>query len=326
MSALRFHYRPKLDKPVMLLSFLGWNDAAESASGAIRYLRRRARTERLAEIDPDDFFVFTEDRPLVRLRDGQTREIRWPRTDFTPARMEPASRDFILGLGTEPHLRWKAFAGHVLDVVAEMGVVELVTVGALLADTPHTRPVPLTGGAHPVERMRELGFEPSSYQGPTGIVGAIGELCRSRDIAHVSLWASVPHYVAGGQNPRATQALLTKLDAIYHLGLDLTDLESRSRRYEARITEALKENDEMREYVAKLEADLGPPDLDPAGRAPAGRAPADLDPADRGPSQGGTDQPETPLRLTGDSSGGPLSSSEALQEIDRILRGDDDSA
>ena len=201
MSALRFHYRPKLDKPVMLLSFLGWNDAAESASGAIRYLRRRARTERLAEIDPDNFFVFTEDRPLVRLRDGQTREIRWPRTDFTPARMGPASRDFILGLGTEPHLRWKAFAGHVLDVVAEMGVVELVTVGALLADTPHTRPVPLTGGAHPVERMRELGFEPSSYQGPTGIVGAIGELCRSRDIAHVSLWASVPHYVAGGAEP-----------------------------------------------------------------------------------------------------------------------------
>jgi proteasome assembly chaperone (PAC2) family protein len=140
--------------------------------------------------------------------------------------------------------------------------------------------------------MLELGFEPSSYQGPTGIVGAIGELCRDKDIAHVSLWASVPHYVSGGQNPRATQALLTKLDEIYGLGLDLADLEGRSKRFEARVTEALKGNDEMQEYVAKLEADLGT-------------------------TEGSVERPTLPT-------GGPLSSTDALQEIDRILRGDEE--
>ena len=292
MSALTFHYRPELRDPVMVLAFLGWNDAAESASGVIRYLRRKARTERLAEIDPDEFFVFTEDRPSVRLRDGQTREIRWPLTDFTPARFEGAERDLILGLGTEPHLRWKTFSAHVAEVAAELGASEITTVGGLLADTPHTRPVPLTGGAHPLERMQELGFEPSSYQGPTGIVGAIGDMCREQDIAHVSLWASVPHYVSGGQNPRATQALLTQLNEIYALGLDLSDLEARARRYDAQVAEALKDNSEMREYVRKLEASAEPSE---GGAGPSEEA--------------------APERL---------SSTEALKEIDRMLRGDEE--
>ncbi|PZC47593.1 MAG: Proteasome assembly chaperone (PAC2) family protein [Chloroflexi bacterium] len=292
MSALTFHDRPELRDPVMVLAFLGWNDAAESASGVIRYLRRKARTERLAEIDPDEFFVFTEDRPHVRLRDSRTREIRWPLTDFTPARFEGAERDFILGLGTEPHLRWKAFSAHVAEVALELGVSEIITVGGLLADTPHTRPVPVSGSAHPLERMQELGFEPSSYQGPTGIVGAIGDMCREQDIAHVGLWASVPHYVSGGQNPRATQALLTQLNEIYALGLDLSDLEGRARRYDAQVAEALKDNSEMREYVQKLEASAEPSDEGAGAAAEA-----------------------TPERL---------SSTDALKEIDRMLRGDEE--
>jgi proteasome assembly chaperone (PAC2) family protein len=289
MSALTIHHRPELRDPVMLLSFLGWNDAAESASSAIRYLRKQSRAERFAEIDPDEYFVFTDDRPIVRLRDGQTREIRWPLTDFTPGRLGVDSRDFILGLGTEPNLRWKAFAEHVAEVATEMRVSEIVTVGALLADTPHTRPVPLSGGAHPVERMLELGFEPSSYQGPTGIVGTIGDLCRQRDIRHVSLWASVPHYVAGGQNPHATHALLSKLSEMYDLRLPLADIETRARRYEAQVTEALRGNDEMQEYVAKLEAALG------------------------------ETAEESSRTATGE--GGPLRSEDALEEITRLLRG-----
>ena len=298
MSAITFHYRPTLRDPVLVLSFLGWNDAAESASGALRYLRRRARTEIFAEIDPDDFFVFTEQRPHVRLREGETREIRWPRTDFTPAQLASAEHDLILGLGTEPHLRWRAFSALVLEVAEEMGVEEVVTVGALLADTPHTRPVPLSGGAHPAERMRELGFEPSSYQGPTGIVGAIGDLCRRKDLRHVSLWASVPHYVSGGQNPRASQALLSKLSEIYGLGLDLNDLDGRARRYEAQVSEALQGNEEMQEYVARLES---------AGGAEAQDREEGEEPAD-----GEGEEPRA---------GTPLSSREALKEIDRLLRG-----
>ena len=154
-------------------------------------------------------------------------------------------------------------------VAEEMGVAEVVTVGALLADTPHTRPVPLSGGAHPVERMQELGFEPSSYQGPTGIVGAIGDLCRRKNLRHVSLWASVPHYVSGGQNPRASQALLSKLNDIYALGLDLSDLDGRARRYEAQVSEALQGNEEMQEYVARLESAGGAEAQDEAGEEPA---------------------------------------------------------
>ncbi|MEE9276845.1 MAG: PAC2 family protein [Dehalococcoidia bacterium] len=285
MSSLTIHHRPRLRNPILVTAFLGWNDAAESASGALRYLRRHGRTVPFAEIDPDEFFVFTEQRPQVRFADGQTREIRWPLTDFTTMEPEHGEHDLILALGTEPNLRWKAFAGLVLELAREMQVEEIVTLGALLADTPHTRPVPLTGGASDPARAEELGFEPSTYEGPTGIVGALSDALRRAKMPQISLWASVPHYVSGRQNPRATLALLRRLSDIYSLGLDLDNLTARSRRYEAQVTEALKRNPEMQEYVNKLEA----------------------------ASEDGSD--EMP--------GHPLRSSDVLREVDRLLRGDE---
>ena len=250
MTALNIFSHPTLRRPILVTSFLGWNDASESATGALRYLRRRVRTKPIAEIDPDDYFVFTEQRPTVRLIEGQTREIKWPSMNFTPMPREESEHDFILALGTEPHLKWKAFAADLLEYARAMQVEEIVTLGALLADTPHTRPVPLSGGASDPARAAELGFTGSRYEGPTGIVGVISDLCRQENIPHISVWASVPHYVSGGQNPRATRALLHRLAEIYKLDLDLRDLDARSRRYEVQVSEALEQNPEMREYVA----------------------------------------------------------------------------
>jgi len=295
MTALRIISRPTLRRPILVTSFLGWNDASESATGAVRYLRRRVRTEPIAEIDPDDFFVFSEQRPTVRLTKGQVRQIKWPSMDFTPMRRDESEHDFILALGTEPHLTWKAFAADLVAYARAMQVEEIVTLGALLADTPHTRPVPLTGGASDPARAAELGFSGSRYEGPTGIVGVISDLCRQEAMPHISVWASVPHYVSGGQNPRATRALLQRLAEIYHLDLELQDLDARSRRYEVQVSEALEQNPEMREYVARLEADSS----------------ADDEPSRH---QHDDDAPSTPLRST-----------EVLDEVDRLLRGEDPS-
>lgn len=289
MTALNIFSRPTLRRPILVTSFLGWNDASESATGALRYLRRRVRTKPIAEIDPDDYFVFTEQRPTVRLIEGQTREIKWPSMTFTPMPREESEHDFILALGTEPHLKWKAFAADLIEYARTMHVEEIVTLGALLADTPHTRPVPLSGGASDPDRAAELGFTGSRYEGPTGIVGVISDLCRQEKIAHISVWASVPHYVSGGQNPRATRALLHRLAEIYKLDLDLRDLDARSRRYEVQVSEALEQNPEMREYVQSLEEE---------------------DNDDPQPHQ--DDATATPLRST-----------EVLDEVDRLLRGDD---
>lgn len=291
MSALTIHYRPELRDPVLIIAFLGWNDASESATSAVRHLRRRSRTKPFAEIDPDEFFVFSEHRPLVRLLEGRTREIRWPRMDFTALRVDDSEHDLILGIGTEPDLKWKTFASLLIEFADQMNVHEIFTLGALLADTPHTRPVPLSGGASSEQRSRELGFQPSNYEGPTGIVGALSDACRLRNVPYLSLWASVPHYVSGGQNPRATQALLRRVTEIYDLGFDFPDLDARSRRYEAQVTEALQRNPEMQDYVDKLE-------------------------------ESGPDDQVEDLSVETEP-GTPISSSDVLDEIDRLLRGDE---
>ena len=257
MSALTIHQRPTLRRPILVLAFRGWNDGAEAASGAVRHLRRQARSKRFAEIDPDEFFVFTEDRPHILFRDGVNREIQWPTTDFTPCQRKDAPHDLILGLGTEPHLRWRTFAALILEFATALDVHEIVTLGGLLADTPHTRPIPISGSASDPDRAAALGLTPTSYEGPTGIVGTLADDCRRARVPHLSLWAAVPHYVAGRQNPRASQTLLQQLDAIYSLHLDLAGLDAQARRYEAEVSEAVQGNAEISDYVQKLEAAQG---------------------------------------------------------------------
>ena len=297
MDALTFEDAPELRDPVLVVAFYGWNDAAEAATDAVRYLRRssiRAGGTRstVATIDPEEFFVFTEQRPTVRIIGGETRELTWPVTDFTVARQEDGERDFILGIGTEPHLKWKTFAAQIMAVAHHFGATELLTLGALLADTPHTRPVPVSGGASDLERARRLGFESSRYEGPTGILGTLGDACRREGLEQVSLWASVPHYISGGKNPKATHALLTRLNEVYHLRLDLSDLERRGRRYETQVTEALRESPDVLKYVTDLEES--------------------------------SSDDETSIELPAD--GTPLSSSDVLDEVNRLLAGDDPDA
>ncbi len=292
MDALTILDHPPLRNPVLVTAYYGWNDAANAASAAIRHLRRRFRGSLIATIAAEEFFVFTQKRPEVRLRDGLHREIRWPDMEFHYIHLEDAGRDLILGLGTEPDLKWKTFCAAVLQLARDLGIGELVTLGAMLADTPHTFPVPINGGATDPRRALELRLQPSAYQGPTGIIGAVNEACLMADLSALTIWASVPHYVSGAVNPKATQALLHRLNEVYSLGLDLHDLDVRSRRYESEVTNALRDNPDVQEYVRRLEAQQG-------------GAPAQIEPA---------------------TSGAELRSEDVLDEIDRLLRRDDAGA
>ena len=288
MDALTIREHPPLDRPILVAAFLGWNDAAESATNAVRFLRRLKPTKHFAEIDPEEFFVFSEQRPHVRLTLGRQREISWPTMDFTYLQLDQPKTDFVLGLATEPHLKWKQFTRLIVQLAKDVDAREVVTLGGLLADTPHTRPVPLTGIASDPERARALGFTPSQYQGPTGIVGVLNDACRRENLPYVSLWANVPHYVAGIHNPRATQALLRELSEIYSLDLKLGDLDGRSLRYESEVNNAIKDNPDIQEYIARLEAAADDED---------------------------DDEPPTPRP--------ELHSSDVLAEVDRLLRRDE---
>lgn len=300
MDALKINHVPELRDPILVIAFYGWNDAAEAATDTVRHLRRLASRQStrfeaagegpVAEIDPEEFFVFTEQRPTVRITEGATRQITWPTTDFTVARLGNGNRDLILAIGTEPHLKWKTFGSQILALMTRFGAREIVTLGALLADTPHTRPVPVSGGASDPTRAAELGFQASRYEGPTGIVGTLSEACRHGGMDHISLWASVPHYISGGKNPKATLALLGKLTEVYDLGLDLSNLELRGKRYESQISEALKDNPDVQDYVRNLEKSESDDDTTDAAA------------------------PDEPA---------PFDSNDVLDEVNRLLAGDD---
>jgi len=245
-----------LRHPILLLAFFGWNDAAEAASDAIKFLRNLDPSAPVASLDPDDFFVFTEHRPTVKWIDGDNarREMVWPATEFTILRRPEAEHDLVLGLGTEPDLRWRRYCRAVLQVAEIVGVEEVVTLGALLADVAHTRPTRVSGGSSNPERQKQFGFQASRYEGPTGIVGSVGDACRIADVPHMGFWASVPHYVTSRHNPGATKALLTEIDRVFGLQLDLQKLDGAQERYRAQIDSALEEKPDIRDYVRNLEA------------------------------------------------------------------------
>jgi len=266
------HVRPILGEPTLLLAFEGWNDACEVSTSAARFVNEALRSVPLAEIDPDDYFVFTEQRPTVRLIEGQTREIKWPSMNFTPMPREESDHDFILALGTEPHLKWKAFAADLLEYARTMQVEEIVTLGALLADTPHTRPVPLSGGASDPARAAELGFTGSRYEGPTGIVGALHDSWRGALLPAASLWVGLPPYLGEATNPRGALALLQELDKLFAFAPDLSALVEKTQGFEEQVDAALANNPELKKYLGELEkrvdsgiVEAGTPDVPPAG-------------------------------------------------------------
>src|SRR5512132_1824237 len=222
-SELRVSARPELTRPVLVAAFRGWNDGAQAATLAAGYLAKTWGAERFAEVDPEDFFDFQATRPHVSLEEGLTRRIDWPETAFYHARPSGMDRDAVLLLGIEPNLRWRTFAGLIVDFARELEVELVVTLGALLADVPHTRTAPVTGSATDPDLVEQLGLQASRYEGPTGIVGVLHDACSRAGIASASLWAAVPHYVSLAPSPKAAGALCERLGALLGTEIDTAE-------------------------------------------------------------------------------------------------------
>jgi len=231
MSELKVSERPELRRPVLVAAFRGWNDGGQGASLGAAYLAKHWNATRFAEIDPESFYDFQAVRPHVSLVDGQTRKIDWPDNAFFHAKIPGSGRDAVLLLGIEPNLRWKTFAGLVLELAGDLGVEMVVTLGSLLADVPHTRPAPVTAAATDPALVAELGLEPSRYEGPTGIVGIVHDACREAGIPSVSLWAAVPHYVSLAPSPRAALSLVRRFGELLGVDVDVQELEQAAEEY-----------------------------------------------------------------------------------------------
>ena len=254
---LTIHAMPTgLRRPILILAFSGWNDAAESATTAARYLASGFHAEKFAEIDPEEFYHFGLTRPYVRFKAGSDteREIVWPATEFSLAQSAELSRDIIVGVAAEPHLRWKSYCATVLTLARRCEATLVLTLGALLAEVPHTRAVRLAGGASDPELSALLGTRPTRYEGPTGIVGVLNTLCRDEGISSASLWANVPHYISGIENPKATRALVQRVLTMLGAHLDLTDLDEAGQQFDQNLTEILAQNTKIANYVKKLES------------------------------------------------------------------------
>src|SRR5919197_3493170 len=244
---------PELRSPTLVCAFAGWNDAASAATTAIEAVAASIDSEVMARIDPEEFYDFQVNRPTFRLIVGQTRHLDWPANTLLAARVPAAERDLALLSGIEPNLRWRTFAEAILSVAQRLGVEMLVTLGALIADVAHTRPVPITGLASDAELVERLGLSRSSYEGPTGIVGVLHDSCRRQGLTSASLWAAVPHYVAAVPNPKAALALLRRLEGFTGIAIEASELEEAMTRYERQGDKAGSSKPEIEELVRRLE-------------------------------------------------------------------------
>lgn len=251
MTAVHWDRRPTVRNPALIAAFRGWNDGGEAATSAVAYLRDRWGAEPFADLDPEEFLDFQVTRPTVRLEDGVTRRIDWPELRFSHARA--GELDAVLFLGIEPNMRWRTFTEAVVEVAGELGVGTAVTLGAFLADVPHTLPTPVTGSAVDPARAEELGLSSSRYEGPTGIVGVLHDALAREGFAAASLWAAVPHYLPGGPNPKAALALVEKVSAFTGLPAATDTLARAAATWETQISSTIEENAELVAYVRQLE-------------------------------------------------------------------------
>ena len=270
---LRIYERPKLERPVLIGAFRGWNDGGQAATLAAGYLARLWEAQKFADIDPELFVDFQATRPVVTLEDGTTRKIEWPETALFRAPIPGANRDAVVLVGVEPNYRWRTFADLIADLARDLGVELVVTLGALLADVPHTRPSPVTGAATDPQLVEELGLQLSRYEGPTGIVGVLLDACRRADIPSVSLWAAVPHYVQLAPSPRAAKALCERLSAVLGVEIDVSELAGAEDEYVEHVSQAVAGDAEMSAYVEELEQRADSLDwLEESGDLPSGDA------------------------------------------------------
>jgi proteasome assembly chaperone (PAC2) family protein len=261
MQPLRWERRPDgLRAPALVCAFKGWNDAGDAASSALTFLGASLDAERFATIDPEDFYDFQATRPSVSITDGNTREITWPEVEIYEARVPRAPRDLVLLAGVEPSMRWRTFCETVIDLAEALGAQMVVTLGALLADVPHTRPVNVTGLASDESLMERLGVPNPGYEGPTGIVGVLHSACSAAGIPSASIWAAVPHYVAVVPNPKGALAVLRKLEALVGVTVDASDLESAALEYDRQVNRAVEMDPDVQAFVERLEREASESD------------------------------------------------------------------
>jgi predicted ATP-grasp superfamily ATP-dependent carboligase len=298
MSELNVSSRPDLRSPVLIAAFRGWNDGGQGATLGGGYLAKQWGAESFAEIDSENFYDFQAVRPNVSLEDGLTRKIEWPSNTFLHAPIPGLDRDAVILLGVEPNLRWNTYTSLVLELVRDLEIEFVVTLGSLLADVPHTRPAPVSAAASDPTLVEELGVEPSRYEGPTGIVGILLDACRQEGLPAVSLWAAVPHYVSLAPSPRAALALCRRLGELIGTDVDVAELEQAAEEYSRQVTEAVESDGETAAYVEELErrVDL----MEAAEELPSGESlAAELTRFLREREQNGDDG--------GESAGGPAS-------------------
>jgi proteasome assembly chaperone (PAC2) family protein len=244
---------PTLRQPVLILAFSGWNDAGEAATSAAQFLCSRLNAEKFASLDPEEFYNFAEHRPRVRLAKGLQREIVWPANEFFAVQDPGLVQDLVIGVGIEPHLKWKTYIRAILDLARQCQVSMVLTLGALLAEVVYSRPVRITGSSTDPELSSRLHLGTSRYEGPTGIVGILNDACRREGLPAVSLWANVPHYLSNTPNPKAMYALVRRVLGVLDHPLDLHDVESAVSDFETKVAEVIANNPAVASYVRQLE-------------------------------------------------------------------------
>ena len=252
----------------MIVAFSGWNDAGDAASAALTFIGESLGAERFARLDPEEFYDFQSTRPHIGFTDERKREITWPGVEIFAARVPRAPRDLILVQGPEPSMRWRTFCRHLVDLGEALGTQLVVTMGALLADVPHTHPVSVTGLASDAALVDKLAVKETTYEGPTGIVGVLHTACMEAGLPAASLWAAVPHYVAAAPNPKAALALVRKTESLVAIAVDATELETATEEYERQVGLAVQSDPDVLAFVERLEqaaerdtSALGPTDL-----------------------------------------------------------------
>jgi predicted ATP-grasp superfamily ATP-dependent carboligase len=243
----------KLTSPVIIAAFEGWNDAGEAASGVINHLSLAWQATEVGAIDPEDYYDFQVTRPVTEVAEGRTERLVWPTTRLLAAKQEATDRDLLLLRGIEPNMRWRGFCSELVTAFSALEIQLVVLLGALLADSPHTRPVPVATAASDPALAADLRADPVDYKGPTGIVGVLQHACADAGIPAVSLWASVPHYVAQPPSPKATLALIRGVEDVLDLSLPLADLPQEARAWERGVDELAEQDTEVADYVRTLE-------------------------------------------------------------------------
>jgi len=247
---------PDLDAPNLIASFEGWNDAGHAATTAVRYLIDTWHAKAFARLDPEEYFSFTDTRPTVRIVEGTSRELRWPKNEFSWRKNQPPVADAVLLPGVEPNLRWRSFCAEIIDLARSVGARRIVTLGALVTDAVHTRPVPLTGFSTDPDvqaKFSSRNIGRSSYEGPTGIVGALHDACTKAQMPAASLWGASPYYLGSTPNPKTALGLLEAIDDALELHLNLAEMQTVAEEFARQVSMAVRDNTEIQEQIRALE-------------------------------------------------------------------------